>query len=211
MIYHSTSAQEAGYVTTEQEKTLVDEFNSRDEKKGEKYVTTYLFPEDSIIFDSEENKLSSKWSVLRTAVLHHRMEHYLMDRERKGMKVFKKEQNSFDMGIKLNILINLMNRVYGLHNWFTEIGDSKIIELVEEDGVISKLVIETTIRLTLADMTKVEKSGKGYSYGLGKEMSFRKCKKESVTEAMKLCISELILLLDDYEMKVKAGYYEKYR
>lgn len=211
MIFHSPSAAEAGSISTQKEQTLVQAYLTPVKAEKENERTTYLFPDNAIIFNSQENKLLSKWSVLQTSILHQSMDRFLMERQRRGFRMFKKEQNSFEMGIKLNVLINLMNKVYGLHNWFTEIGDSKIIEMTEKENLVEKLVIETHVILILADTSKVIKSGMGYSYGLNKEMSFKKCKKESVSEAMKLCISELILLLIDYEEKVRVGYYEKYK
>lgn len=92
--------------------------------------------------------------------------------------------------------------------------DLKELEMENESGYVDtvkcNIVMTSTVTLILADNTVVEKTGYGYAYNLPKGMAFKKSKKESVSDAMKSCFGELVVLLYDYEEKVRNGYYNKY-
>jgi hypothetical protein len=133
-----------------------------------------------------------------------------------------------ELGLGLNKLIEIANNVYGMNNWMTDVGDSQIIRYNEEvseqvtkdeetgsectaNSIMATLSMSTKVNITLADNTTVTQRGFGYAHKMNREMAFKKCKKESVTDGMKRCFAHLVVLMLDYEEKVRQGYYQKYR
>lgn len=177
-------------------------------------------------------KLASNWSVQRTNRFFRSVEREVGERIFRGKKAFNgrrrkteesglenvegiKEGNDLELGLGLHRLIDLANRVYGVSNWMSQVGESKlekyeVISSEEGEQVKCNVMIRTTVKLSLADNTVVEKFGFGYSSNLPREMAFRKCKKESVSDGLKSCFGGLVALLIDYEEKVRSGYYRKY-
>ena len=177
-------------------------------------------------------KLASNWSVQRTNRFFRSVEREVGERIFRGKKTFNgrrrkaeesgldnvdgiKEGNDLELGLGLHRLIDIANRVYGVSNWMSQVGESKlekyeVIHAEEGEQAKCNVMIRTTIKLLLADNTVVEKNGFGYSSSLPREMAFRKCKKESVSDGLKSCFGGLVALLIDYEEKVRSGYYKKY-
>lgn len=182
-------------------------------------------------------KLASNWSVQRTIRFFRSIDREVGERMFRGKKIFNgrrrtqefglenlegvKEGNELELGLGLHRLIDIANRIYGVSNWMSHVGESKlekfeILDLTEtaEGKEIKQLkcniVVRTTVKLLLADNTVVEKRGYGYGSNLPREIAFRKCKKESVSDGLKNCFGGLVALLFDYEEKVRKGYYKKY-
>lgn len=134
-----------------------------------------------------------------------------------------------ELGLGLNKLVEIANDVYGVNNWMSEIGDSEIVKYNEEkmiaeivrdeesgeekivNNLRATLCMSTKVSLILADNTMVTQRGFGYADNMNREMAFKKCKKESVTDGMKRCFAHLVILMLDYEDKVREGYYPKYK
>lgn len=185
-------------------------------------------------------KLASKWSVEKTIKFFRLVDKHTNERIIRGRRIisgYRKNQNltggsknidnELELGLGLHKLIEIANRIYGVSNWMNEVDHdhTKILdfEIVSEEetkidetgerittGGKYNLCMTTVVRIILADNTIVEKTGYGYSNNLNREMSFRKCRKESVSDGLKRCFGGLIALLLDYEDKVKNGYYKKY-
>lgn len=165
-------------------------------------------------------RLGSKWSVVKTARFFRYIEHIRDTRFIRGTRWKSNNRiNDLDLGVGLHTLITAANRFFGHNNWMSKVGDSKIVSYNKSNNMetedtnkrIDCLSMETEVIIILADNTIVEKTGVGYSYNMDKEMAFKKCKKESVSDGMKKCFAGLIVLMMDYEEKVRKGYYTKYK
>lgn len=212
-----------------------------------------------------KDKLATKWSIQKTSRFYRGVDKEVNNKIYNSKHLFNgrrklpdgsERHNELELGLGLHRLIEIANNTYGVNNWLTKIGESRIeqYEILEmnddndiilpsspkeneegkegyEEGkegyeeeydeelketIVSKnksrcnLVVRTSVILILADNTVVEKYGYGYGNNLPREIAFRKCKKESVSDGMKSCFGGLVYLLLDYEEKVKSGYYKKY-
>jgi recombination DNA repair RAD52 pathway protein len=216
-IYHTTTESTAGHIT------LLDQYESKfiPNKHDETSNETIWFPDvndwevESIqrMTGNITKVLASKWSVERTMRFYRRIERKSNERISRGFKKssIKVNGNNLDLGVPFHVLIESANLVYGFGNWMNVIDDSIILEYEKKEDIIVTLILETKVKLILADNTVIEKTGIGSAYNLNRELAFRKCKKESVSDAMKNCFAGLVVLLFEYENGVRSGFYDKYQ
>lgn len=190
--------------TTCNEPTLLDEYQSNTkpsiDKDKENEIYLQWMPDINSIIDPDNEtrgKLASKWSVNKTNILF---------REYQRLDNKNNWRGGSNIKIGLSKLVNIVNESYGIDNWMSKVESSRIINYNEE-----KLEVKSVVTVILADNTIVQEEGIGIGMNLPREMMFRKCKKESVSDALRKCIVRLVALLLDYEDKVRSGYYPKYR